>query len=427
MITQPMIHGLNGSTLVALELAEYLKSQGAEVLVYTYVYDYPAKASYIDKNINVSVASDNHKLSLFNFDYIWVHSQVLPVSIIKELGQELPDNMPCFIFNHMSPFDWLADERPYIPDLEERLSSKSIFVSTETQDKQMLYFRNTENFSLFRNPAPTSFSELKYIPRKKLKDILIVSNHPPEELIKARNALNQLGIRVTLLGEGGEEYKLVTPEVISKHDAVITIGKTVQYCLVAGVPVYIYDRFGGVGYLNRLNYKLAASHNFSGRESKKQNAEYLVRDILDRYSDAVEYQTEYRTEFVNELTVDKVLPALLRTIRTRRINMFELEYMNAVISAQMFARLRFEAGGLLYEAERVNRTLQDKIEVLQRKLVDNKKIITNIIGSEAFRVGRMMMLPPSVLRKFASKINNRLRLKRFVIYIRRGFVGYRRH
>lgn len=110
-----MIYGYNGSTMVTVELARYLTDEGADVTIYAYAYDYPIKAELdnID-SFKVVVASDDESLSLNDFDYIWIHSQVLPVSIVDEMTHELPRHMPKFIFLHMSPFDWIPDERPYI-------------------------------------------------------------------------------------------------------------------------------------------------------------------------------------------------------------------------------------------------------------------------------------------------------------------------
>ena len=128
-----MIYGYNGSTMVTVELAEYLQSQGGEVTVYTYAYDYPIKSEVDSKNIKVVVASDDDKLSLSDFDYLWVHSQVLPLSIVDDLADKLPQKMPKFIFLHMSPFEWIPDERPYIYQMEQKLASQVLVISEEVR------------------------------------------------------------------------------------------------------------------------------------------------------------------------------------------------------------------------------------------------------------------------------------------------------
>jgi hypothetical protein len=64
---------------------------------------------------------------------------------------------------------------------------------------------------------------------------------------------------------GSEKPAITSAELLDHYDCVISIGKTVQYCLVQGIPVFLYDRFGGPGYLNESNYELAEYYNFSGR------------------------------------------------------------------------------------------------------------------------------------------------------------------
>jgi hypothetical protein len=92
---------------------------------------------------------------------------------------------------------------------------------------------------------------------------------------------------VTLVGqqaELGATVRRVTPELIHEHDAVVSIGKTVQYALAAGVPVFCYDHFGGPGWLNDGNVEAAARHNFSGRGfTARDSASELVEEIGDGY------------------------------------------------------------------------------------------------------------------------------------------------
>ena len=370
LITQPMIHGLNGSTTVTLELADYLMSEGDKVVVYTYYYDNPAKQFFEEAGVEVCSAQDEPVLRLDSFDYIWVHSQALPVSIVEDLGSKLPAKIPRFIFNHMSPFDWIPDERPYIYNLEDRLSTLSLFVSQETLDEQASYFEEGSPKGLFRNPAPVVFSKMKYTPRKKLKHILIVSNHPPEELIDARKRLIKKGYKVVSFGELSEEYRLITPDVIKGYDVIVTIGKTVQYGLVAGVPVYIYDHFGGNGYLNEDNYELATRRNFSGRDGMKRDAQYITDDIIGGYQDAMVYATQNRSRFIDEFSINKVLPPIIESVKDKRIEQFSSRYASAVKSAQVFGKIRFEEGALSWNLSKANNSLRHDLEDADRARID---------------------------------------------------------
>lgn len=77
--------------------------------------------------------------SIFEFDYVWVHSQLIPLSFEEQPGtvsrEHVPDGkrLPAFIFNHMSALDTSPDERSYILLLEEPIASAEVFVSQEAR------------------------------------------------------------------------------------------------------------------------------------------------------------------------------------------------------------------------------------------------------------------------------------------------------
>ncbi len=273
LITQNSLRLIAGSEVATLELAEYLLSQGAEVTVYTYYFEEPISKYF--KGIKVIENDDGEQLKMLDFDYVWVHHQVLPLSFIHELGQKQPKNVPIFIFQHMSALPHVFLEHPYIWGLEDRLSSLSVFASLNTQEKLLKYYSKAPKTALFQNPVPLGFVQAKSIPKDHIDKVLIVSNHPPEEVVSACEILREKGYDVDLLGKKQERHELLTAQELVQYDAVITIGKTVQYCLTAGVPVYVYDHFGGPGYLNENNYKESEDANFSGRNAKRKTAERI--------------------------------------------------------------------------------------------------------------------------------------------------------
>ena len=91
---------------------------------------------------------------------------------------------------------------------------------------------------------------------------------------------------VTHLGSGGV-VALVSPAHVDAADAVITIGKTVQYALAAACPVFCYDIHGGPGWLTQRNLGTARRHNFSGRPFARMDAAAIARQVLDGYAGAL--------------------------------------------------------------------------------------------------------------------------------------------
>ena len=84
LITHTQTQSIMGSTVVALELATYLKEMGASVEVYAGAVGHPGNDLFIERGIPVE-CDINHWYSLGDYDLIWVQSEVLPLSIIDQL------------------------------------------------------------------------------------------------------------------------------------------------------------------------------------------------------------------------------------------------------------------------------------------------------------------------------------------------------
>lgn len=184
LLTHTQISNIMGSTVVAAELAEYLKTHGADVTVFAASFSGPAAELFRKNDIKV-VIDENWDIDPFEYDYIWVHSQVLPLNLLRKIGcGENRDKQPIFIFHHMSAISYAPDERPYIRGLEAELSSLSIFVSIETKDKLESYYIDALETraadiprSVFPNTATQSFIDIENNCSDELKEIAIVSNH----------------------------------------------------------------------------------------------------------------------------------------------------------------------------------------------------------------------------------------------------------
>ncbi len=418
LITQPMIRGFNGSTLVTLELATTLQKLGAKVTIYTCDLAKPAAPHFQKANLKVDTITDEPNYKLTDFDYIWIHSQILPISIVKQLtGAKLPKHLPSFIFLHMSGMDWIPDEKPWIFNLENTLSSLSVFISEEVLDINKPLLNPNIPTAFFRNPAPEEYLKIKTNPSQTLKKLLIVSNHPPKEVLEAKKILiENHGIEVSVLGEGQDKYTLINPSIIKKYDAVLTIAKTVPYCLLTNTPVYVYDVYGGgPGWLNDKNFEDAKYRNFSGyknhffpnHEGKGfsfKTASQIVKELLNGYSDALSFQTNHHQEFVNEFSLEKVLPILLKKTSPRSILPFSNDYSESVIASQLFAANRFEATALLYERDKTIHELYEQIWDLEGKLKDlehYKASTEAVISSPLFRTSNTIIKP---YRKIKAKL-----------------------
>lgn len=340
LITQNSLVHLAGSEVQAIELALYLQSKGAAVTLYTWICEDPLKSSPSLRNLSVVSADDEEAaaLSFSDFDIVWVQHEALPLSMLSELGELSPEELQAkfIFFSHMSPFSELHVEYPYQRDLEDLLASCIVFNSEETAKAQSRLFKNHTKFELYPNPAPETFVELDTSSVSALRKILVVSNHPPREITQAIDILHSENIEVDLLGDENDKKPRTQfdSEILGQYDAVISIGKTVQDCLVAGVPVYVYDYFGGPGYLTEGNFEQAAFYNFSGRSTNESNsivverskerverrdASQIAEEIRHGFRDTLKFQRSIRQTCIEKYSLHAVLARLMRKASNKQL------------------------------------------------------------------------------------------------------------
>lgn len=170
----------------------------------------------------------------------------------------------------------------------------------------------------------------------ELKKVLVVSNHTPQELC---NLSAQSSLDVDYIGDKGKPL-LITPEVLLNYDAVITIGKTVQYCLGLGIPVYEYDVFGGAGYISLQNIDKEEHHNFSGRGTpRKLTTQQIIQELEENYSkctsELCSLQTIALERYSLKKNVDKLIEKILSLkdtqIKTDAFYKQQIEYVKTFI------------------------------------------------------------------------------------------------
>lgn len=382
LICQPIIGEINGSTMVTLELCEFLKAKGAEVKVFSYYYEDPAKKLFDNLKIKTYIFCEYPKLKTKDFDYVWIHSQTLPISIIESLNEGIGKTK--FIYLHMSALDYIPDERPYLYKLEEETADKVLFISEETKEKNMPFFKKKLDYAFFRNPAPVEFSRAIQKTRKKQEKILVVSNHPPQELVEVKKILFAQGITVDFIGEKQKKYTKITPEILADYSCVISIGKTVQYCLVSGTPIYVYDIFGGPGWLNDGNYKVAQQKNFSGRGFKKKTPEKISEEIINGFSAGVDFSIKNRGRFITEFSIENNLGIILKKISKRNKKPLSSQQILALKEAQTLANAYFNLGRERNKLKKENLELKEEL----KKITSSKLFKTVSKIAEIYKINK---------------------------------------
>ena len=235
------------------------------------------------KELNIQLVDEPSKIDLFDYNFIWSQHCLAP--LCKNF-ENLAKYQGIFNSVHLSPYEPLE----LASLMYANVGVNSILANSEETEKAIhgILGRNTEIIN-FYNAAPPSFFNQNIIleQSQKQKDVLIVSNHIPSEMLEAINILQNKGLRVTVFGLGAPNYRRLTPEDLKQFDSVVSIGKTVQYSILGRKPVYCYDRFGGPGWINMANCEKALRHNFSGRCcNTKKNAAEIASEIIFGFNKA---------------------------------------------------------------------------------------------------------------------------------------------
>lgn len=422
LITHTQIHTIMGSTMVVLDLARFLKSQGAVVEIFTSWCDGPAGEEFKQEGIPVYTDEEKHFV-ITDYDYIWINSQVFPISLISQLLNTNICDMPFFIFNHMSPLKWAPDEQPYMYTFEERISSISLFVSQETKDALEKFYESPRfPTAVFPNPTGEEYCNAGK-PSDSANKIAIVSNHLPSEVAQAAAILKCNGLTVDHYGLGGI-LKIIGPDDISKYDAIISIGKTVQYCLLAGIPIFVYDHFGGFGYLSDEKYSAAEYSNFSGRGGDHLSPDEIACRVLNDYPEALAWANKNIERFKKRFLISRSLPIVLDKARKQSFGPLSTAFLSSLEASQRFSfryyvrwveheRSEQESQQLAFRANQLNKALKGarlELAQTQAKLDEVTGELNGLRTSETYFIGKIIAFPFRQVKLIITQFISRIKL-----------------
>ena len=197
----------------------------------------------------------------------------------------------------------------FIPKYANKLS---LVLANSEETKEQLLKEGIEEVYVLENYSFKSYFEQEN-EVKKLKNIAIVSNHVPDEVMQAKKLLEDSEYNVQIYGVAGKK-ELINDEILKKYDAVISIGKTVQYAMSLQIPIYVYDIHGGEGYLSLENLEKNRLKNFSGRGFNKKSAEEIYNEIIQGFEEALRIAPEIKKyayeKFCFENNIDKILEVI---------------------------------------------------------------------------------------------------------------------
>jgi hypothetical protein len=271
-----------GSEIVAWEVAEWFAKHGDEVVVGTPSFGAPL--STFDRDFAVTTVLGG--LDLASFDLVWSqhHTHLRIQQGLEHCVRKL--RLPLIVAASLSP--WVAEE--HVDGIIARATRAEVWANSDETAEFVSgvnrSFIRASAIHRFHNAAPASFWEPAPPPRNELRSLIVVSNHVPAEVREAITILRGGGLEVRVIGADDEPLR-VDRDVLVGSDAVISIGKTVVDAIACGRPVYVYDHFGGDGWLSPANYAEGLRFNFSGRPHQRVlTAEALVEEVLAGYGAA---------------------------------------------------------------------------------------------------------------------------------------------
>lgn len=308
--------GLTGSEVHCLQLGHYFVSQGATVTFLGFERGDPM-ASEIQQ-LGARLVAPFEILGR-KFDLIWTHHDTTFAWVHSFVGASAR--------RHIHGILSVQQRIERVPPIPLRLKNDLLRLIANSEETRSHAVRHSgrKDILVMPNVVPQAFYEnfRDSLPPKP-KRIAIVSNHPPVEVCELKVKLENHGLDVTIFGRS-HRYIPIDHETLMSFDVVITIGKTVQYCLAQGIPVFIYDWFGGPGYLDTVDFESHAKRNFSGRsDPRKRSADELAREILVGYRDAAGHATKLRTNYSARFSIDQCVWNAIEKLEQRPLPVLTL-------------------------------------------------------------------------------------------------------
>jgi hypothetical protein len=358
LLTNNRIKDYTGSEIDTANIANYFISLNHNVDIFTLEYGNPL-LKHLNEKVRI-IGYENADILLDNYDLIWSHHfPLLDYILFSKKIKAKYINYSC-----------LSSYEPYeMPPLYYKFLTSVTYLSKETIDCFKKQNIDMKNFSFFPNYVYDEyFKNIKTI--NKLKKICIVSNHIPQELKEAKKIFENNKYSVDIYGLGYTET-MINADILNKYDLVISIGKTVNYALGLGIPVFCYDHFGGDLYITKENIKDSFNFNFSGRYKKiKLNANKIYNYIINNYKDAL-LSVDYNKKFMmkNCSFENNIAYLLKKILKSNRVN-YEKLYKNYNI--------------LNYYSELYLREITNRIKIINELQNCNNKL--NNINKELLSV-----------------------------------------
>lgn len=274
LITGYYFDGFNGSMMHICEIAEHLHKLGYKVTIISQFIEKKI-VKYVVNHVKATLLTLDDVNDTLCFDYaICYHFPILPKILTKgvKINKIMFGCLSGFVPVEALPL--VAIKNGYKIHVHSNELKDQLITKHSVKDDAILVIPNC---------VPEDYYNCSYTSSKDIKSVAVVSNHVPPEIRKALKLLSNKGIKTIIYG-ADDKHIPITSNILMKYDCIISIGKTVQYALAMGVPIFEYDVFGGPGYITTENIEEEEYHNFSGRATRRKlDANLIAREVINSY------------------------------------------------------------------------------------------------------------------------------------------------
>lgn len=268
LITNHHLNLFGGSETFTFTLAVALKNKGHNVEILT------AESGAVAAKLTPLGIPVHQEPSSVNFTPDIIHAHHNTMALVARAA--FP-GVPMFFLSH-----------GVVPGLESPPSiNAGIAIFAGVSEEVQLNLKdkyNIKNPQICRNGVDLE----RHCPRGEInvtpEKILIISNHySNEQLALVQGACEILGAQLNMIGLQTQSV-WETEEIINQHDVIISLGRGCLEAMACARAVFIFDHFGGDGFITDENYQEIRKHNFSGRRYRIQYSAETLAEQLREYS-----------------------------------------------------------------------------------------------------------------------------------------------
>jgi hypothetical protein len=348
----------SGTEVFTSILVRELRTQGHEVDLYSPILG--GVSSELQRE-GFNVYETIEPRANYSYDVLHVHHRTI-APVMRIYFPFLP---MIYVSHGVLPFlehapDEVLNINKYVAVSRE--VQQSLINSDNVQKEKIIIIPNGVDTNIFKDFQPI---------HKKIETILILSNHfLKEDEILLEKYCQENNIQLIKVG-GIKNSVSDVQNWICKADLVVTLGRGVIESLACGRAVFVWDRHGADGYLDKKNFYVSQECNFSGRKSKIKPDKKFLESELSKYdpTEVRELQSMVKSERSITFVAKKFVKLYESVLNTERTRQQSTSFPLSAVSEEMQYLMKLQ--GTMTKQKR--KLEEDNILLLQKKSAIQKE------------------------------------------------------